>query len=990
MADQRNRVTEAGRSGHVGFLVPRPHIMAKLAAYGEQAGVTFLCAPRSFGKTAVLLERVMCVRSEEGRGVARIVDARTMSGDELLRQLASFEAELDHASRPLVAVDNMPAFPEEAEAEVSHALRRMRDEGFEIIVACAPYASGLMERMGDSAKMHAQTLKVQTKEYPSWAEELVIAPSVDIYGLTQGIPSLVSALREMTERPEDSSALSGEAVQLYREAFLEPAPAVRQAMMAMIVLREGTLTDLDCSGFKIDERARSRIARDYPMFGLGDGRDAFRCLDMPGAAHARLCRDIADREPSLVGRCARALMRMRRAGDAAELCDGYMSRADAAEVVARFPVEFSLAGRARFVRDVVSDALVSADGYAGSGVGIVLACYAAALVVGDYRTAREAALELSLRADRIASEVDARAWSCALACQEAWGGGRETSLPQIRHEPVPEDEMPETCALRLHMRVLDAVRRLDAASLTPELRDALDGGASEEVDLSRMMLVLDACLVQAFAGTAAMPAVEDAAITRAVERLESLGLQDMAALARMAGATRSLLGLGSVSDERAFNDAGVVAVRRSDMRLQLFCMIAEGWQNLVSGQAVNARFRGQQALKLMHVEEGFLYEWARLLERCAYVRNTSLVTLREDADRLDLDGGGASFAEAWAVAIHLSSVRHDAELSYWYSLNRETLLDARFRMPARLALACFAGERLALARLIPEKRRAEFVPAVHADSGPSVQIAMGDARLALGQVNFRLFGGFRVEKNGYALTDRGWRRRRACVLAARLALCLGTYVQRSAVLEEMWPDQDFEHAREGLYVTLSALRKALGQHEGGPQYLQCQGQALALNPDFVSSDTARFDLLARDVLLKRKGITAPQVIEACLSLEQLYKGPLYVPDRGAAAYFVKARGDYLSKFVDCMISGCTLAVEEGMLSSAAWLIQAALKHAPTREDVIRCAMRVLDLQGRRREIVELYNSHLHYLAQELGLYPERETRELYERIVGGAMEREML
>ena len=45
-------------------------------------------------------------------------------------------------------------------------------------------------------------------------------------------------------------------------------------------------------------------------------------------------------------------------------------------------------------------------------------------------------------------------------------------------------------------------------------------------------------------------------------------------------------------------------------------------------------------------------------------------------------------------------------------------------------------------------------------------------------------------------------------------------------------------------------------------------------------------------------------------------------------------------------------------------------------------MRISDKTGRRREIVELYNRHLHLLEQELGSIPEEETRMTYESIIG--------
>ena len=88
--------------------------------------------------------------------------------------------------------------------------------------------------------------------------------------------------------------------------------------------------------------------------------------------------------------------------------------------------------------------------------------------------------------------------------------------------------------------------------------------------------------------------------------------------------------------------------------------------------------------------------------------------------------------------------------------------------------------------------------------------------------------------------------------------------------------------------------------------------------------------------------------------------------------------------------GAHVALELDDLPVASWLIDAALRQAPLREDVIRAAMHIYDKGGRRREVVELYNSHVHVLEQELHSLPERETQMAYEAIIHGDREAELL
>lgn len=82
-----------------------------------------------------------------------------------------------------------------------------------------------------------------------------------------------------------------------------------------------------------------------------------------------------------------------------------------------------------------------------------------------------------------------------------------------------------------------------------------------------------------------------------------------------------------------------------------------------------------------------------------------------------------------------------------------------------------------------------------------------------------------------------------------------------------------------------------------------------------------------------------------------------------------------------MIRGIEIALELDDRASASWLVEAALREAPLREDVIRSAMRIYDMSGRRREVVELYSGHLSRLERELKTIPEEETRIAYESII---------
>lgn len=179
----------------------------------------------------------------------------------------------------------------------------------------------------------------------------------------------------------------------------------------------------------------------------------------------------------------------------------------------------------------------------------------------------------------------------------------------------------------------------------------------------------------------------------------------------------------------------------------------------------------------------------------------------------------------------------------------------------------------------------------------------------------------------------------------------------------------------------------MGPTPDGKSCVLIQNECIGLNGDYVKTDVRLFDQISREVLGNRTGARGPHLIELCLKIEQLYAGPLYVPNGCNPTYFLRMRRIMESKYIDCMIRGANAALEENDLQSAVWLVESGLRQETAREDMVRCAMRVYGAAGRRRDIVELYSGHMHHLREQINGVPEPETRRLYERLVEGRLNR---
>lgn len=976
------------------FTVRRVELLRDLVKQGRNAGIVIVAAPRGFGKTALLLQYADEIRSDPGRGYAKAVDAAGMEIQELLAALDTCEAELPAKLHPLIAVDNVPGGNEEAIETLVGRLRSLRAEGYEMALSCTPGNRALLSALGDAARIGAQALRVHPREYAAWMRTFSIAGDLDVYGLTQGIPALVASLSSAVwQAGTEPAVLDSYAETLYRDAWQElvtVAPDTLRGAGMMLLMGSGKLAEMEMCGVTLSREVQVRLTHDYPLFGLDAAARTFSCVGSSYEALAAVRKMVAEAIPGLPARAVRALMKAGRVDRAVALAQEELGRTETLEIMGQFPVAFTMAGQGRYIARLGSS-LELEEPDAEPTIGVVLARYTASLTLGDFKTARRMAMCLSISADEIERDISPDDWAVASALRGVWASCTGIGLPDISYRNEVRHPSETAQCLRDFVRLMRAMfegkpmpGRIDGAAIS---RTQGEGGEVEDVAvaLPNIFARMTELMAEVLSGSFAGVDERDDRLAACLEVLRERNLVPVVVLVRLVLAVRRIYAGMPLSDERAFVDAGTLAVRTSDQALQLFCLVFEGWQFLGLDQMINAGFRAQQVLKLADKRLRFVLEQATLLERTTHLCNTSRAALCEEAELLDLSHTPCSPARAWAEALSLAVVRFDAELSAWFSLHRTELLDPTIRLAARLSLRALGKQASSLVRLLPEQVQGRYLFSDGASrDGERLFEVVGDAeKTVLGQVTIRLFGGLKIERNGHVLTSALWRRRKTSVVAARLAIAPGAFVKRSALQEEFWPTYDYDHARNSLYSTLSVLRRALGQKKSGPQYLIVQGEGVAFNAEYVVSDAMRFDLIAREVLLKRRGITAPNIIDACLKLEQLYAGPLYVPDAAGSDYFMQMREAFRAKFVDCMLRGAETAIGEEDLSTAGWMVEAALAETPMREDVIRMAMRVYELGGRRREVVELYRAHLERLKRQERAIPEPKTRALYDQIVSG-------
>lgn len=978
------------------YTVRRDRLMNELIAKGRKAGIVVLYAPDGFGKTSVLLQYAQEVKSDPTRGPVRIIEADRAIGREVFMQLEVVTEELKDKPHSLIAIDNVPNLSQSETEELIDRIRSLRAMGVGVFMSCRPSNRQLIHGLGDSIKVNAQMLKVHAYEYSAWASAFSISTSLDFYQLTQGVPELVSAMQSgLYGQGDVAQMLENEIVNIYGAALVDLASLENNALFSvaclMVLMGEGNISELEACGVRLSAIDQSYLVRDYPIFGVDPADRSFTCLGTEDNARLRLRKLVAEIRPELVVRAARILIKAGRCDTAMDLADAFLDRSAVLELAGQYGVDLALTGHGG---DVCRAALgkTEADGRVSEPTpGEALGIYLAAVSVSNTKLARYMASIIEHAGEQAICELDPVSWKVAHAFTAACYGDSGLGLPASHTALGSEASCAALDMLSAHIEIKHGLtERAKGGEILAGLKT--DKVYDCELDIAGTFVRADRMLTELFDGSYAGTDERDDEMALTLEALEARDIRALAIWVRMVLSARRLFAGMPVTDEQAFNELDRFAVRVRDNQVQLFGLILEGWQSLAEGRPVNAKFRAVQVLRLAEESIGYIRDNALLLERAAYLRNTSMVSVREEAELLDLSRTQVGGAEAWMVALHLASAGRDSDLAAWMSMNRPGILDPSYRLFARLAMHCLGEPAARIRKKLPVRELSRYSLRDDFEGEGERLFQAGDAEGvdAIGHIEIRMFGAFRAERDGFPITDKMWRRKKAATLAERLALGMDALVDRETLAMELWPHAEFNSARNNLYSTISRLRSALGPTPDGKSCVLIQNECIGLNGDYVKTDVRLFDQISREVLGNRTGARGPHLVELCLKIEQLYAGPLYVPNGCNPTYFLRMRRIMQSKYIDCMIKGANAALEENDLQSAVWLVESGLRQETAREDMVRCAMRVYGAAGRRRDIVELYSGHMHHLREQVNGVPEPETRRLYERLVEGRLNRALV
>lgn len=238
-----------------------------------------------------------------------------------------------------------------------------------------------------------------------------------------------------------------------------------------------------------------------------------------------------------------------------------------------------------------------------------------------------------------------------------------------------------------------------------------------------------------------------------------------------------------------------------------------------------------------------------------------------------------------------------------------------------------------------------------------------------------LLGSFRVLRDGRQLdvliTGK------SMALLSTLALRIQCGMPREALLETLWPEQDFAQATESLNSLVYSLHRRLRTESRGASAIVHDNGSYHLNTTHYSTDIVDFDAL---VAGGNRLVARSEEPEAAVLYERaavLYRGDLCI---GTDVYAIIERERLRANFLTILAWLADRAYRESDYAGALEHARKLLAVDPYREDAHRIVMRAHVRMNERSQALRQYRLCEQVLRLEFDAIPETPTTELFDRI----------
>ncbi len=239
-----------------------------------------------------------------------------------------------------------------------------------------------------------------------------------------------------------------------------------------------------------------------------------------------------------------------------------------------------------------------------------------------------------------------------------------------------------------------------------------------------------------------------------------------------------------------------------------------------------------------------------------------------------------------------------------------------------------------------------------------------------------LLGAFSILVDGVPLRFSGKAQAKPLELLKYLACERSMGADFASIADALWPDSDGASGRKSLEVTISRLRKLLGDET----FLQVKEGKVVLDPVRVSADARDFlDLCTQCEALVARETTAARAGELGQRLLALFKS-LPLEHEETLPWSEGVREAYRAALVRAGRAVAAAMERDGSAIGAIELLEAAVAREPLAEGLYQVLIRSYTRSGQSAEAMRVYRQCRRMLSLLIGAAPCSETERLKQAI----------
>ncbi|MDO9575076.1 MAG: tetratricopeptide repeat protein [bacterium] len=225
-----------------------------------------------------------------------------------------------------------------------------------------------------------------------------------------------------------------------------------------------------------------------------------------------------------------------------------------------------------------------------------------------------------------------------------------------------------------------------------------------------------------------------------------------------------------------------------------------------------------------------------------------------------------------------------------------------------------------------------------------------------------------------------WKSSKAKSIFKYLLLQRNRSAPKEVITELLWPEQPPGRGDANFRKALSLARHSLEPEEAVSHYLTSEGELISLDPkDGYYYDAEEFDRILLQAKTDKTAGREDDALTMRLQALNLYRGDL-LPEDIYEDYSTIERERLRENYLEILLKVSEFFLEKGEYNIATQYANQAVAKDRLCEDGYRLLILLEYKKGNRTEAIRVYKKYRDYLKDELGVGPDIEITELYEKI----------